>query len=70
MNFWTIYDNPDDFPGGIFVARKFENGLPTLECISGKSLENVRNAVRLASPLARVIGRLPQDDPKIVEVWI
>lgn len=30
LNTWTVYNNPNDYPGK-FVARRFLNGQPTAE---------------------------------------
>ena len=67
MNLWTIYDSPTDFPYGTFVARRFVLDQPTAEVVTGATLEEVRAKI---PPALYNIGRYPQDDPKIVEVWI
>jgi hypothetical protein len=69
---WVIYDHPTDFPDH-FVVRKWNRmgGSTTLaeglNCWQACSLEEAR---RFIPPEAINIGRLKQDDPVIVEVWI
>lgn len=63
---WTVYDNPVDMPGR-FVARKWRMDRPTAELLQDKSLVALR--AKLPNGLTR-LERSPQDDPKIVEVWI
>jgi hypothetical protein len=68
---WTVYDHPRDYPT-LFVARKFQitarGALPTTDVISDKKLEVIRNWMR-ASHLT-CLPRDPNDDAKIVEVWL
>lgn len=67
MNLWTIYDHPIDFPDK-FVARRFENSLPTSEIIITPSLDELRD--RFEENGLVCVQRHPHDDPKIIEVWI
>lgn len=63
---WTVYDRPLDFPHN-FVARKFVGIQPTESTITGNSLEEVRAGL---PPGVVKLDRAPDDDPKIVEVWL
>ena len=67
LTLWPIYDSPTDFPAGTFVARRFELDNPTPDFVTGRTLAEVRAKI---PPGLYNIGRYPQDDPKIVEVWI
>lgn len=71
---WTIYDHPKDYPNH-FVVRKwtvFEDDThiwiePDKDCFLADTLENARSLVpRGFYP----VGRMPGDDPAILEVWI
>jgi hypothetical protein len=62
----VIYKNPSDCPDK-YVARLWELGNPTMCVVIGDTLEAVRKPI----PEQYVnIGRNPNDDPVIVEVWI
>lgn len=63
---WTIYDSPIDLPGR-FVARKWVLDQPTNDLLQDKTLDGLR--AKLPRGLSR-LERSPQDDPKIVEIWI
>lgn len=63
---WVVYDNPTDLPGS-FVARKWLLDQPTTEIHQAKTLEDVRG--KLPKGLIR-LPRNPNDDPKIVELWV
>ena len=66
LDIWVIYDKPIDIPEK-FVARKFINDNPTKTMYIDDTLEGIRKKI----PAGLVnIGRYPDDDPKIVEVWI
>ena len=67
---YTVYKNPKDYPGK-FVARKFlvtaKGATPTAEVMVEDSFE----ALRKRKPWDLItMGRIPGDDPCIVEVWI
>lgn len=66
LELWTIYDKPDDFPGG-FVARKWLLDQPTSELLQNQTLEGIR--AMLPHGLM-CLPRAPEDDPRIVETWI
>ena len=66
---WVVIDNPSDFPGRQLARCHYS--LPNREAtemvIIG-SLPTIRSA--LASHGYTCIGRQPEDDPVIVEVWL
>ena len=64
--FIVIYDNPTDFEGH-FVARLFSLDQPTPFCIVNKSLDDVLKEI--PSEL-KLMPRHPQDDPKIVSIFM
>jgi len=71
LQMWTVYDHPRDFPTE-YVARMFEvdaaGARPTAMVLASISLDLLRDelAARGLTPLTRS----PDDDPKIVEVWL
>jgi hypothetical protein len=68
---WTVYERPSDFPNN-FVARLFKIGrgasLPTDTVMISASLEKIREQMQLRG--LTCLPRAPEDDPKIVEVWL
>lgn len=68
---WTIYRSPRDYPGQ-FVARRWI--VPTggdLMATNEMFTADTLNELRQLLPLGLVnIGRMPGDEPQIVEVWI
>lgn len=68
FNYWVVYENPTDFPPGTFVARKWKNYAPTLLFKKSMNYEDLR--ISLENDGFQSIGRHPQDDPAIMEVWI
>lgn len=62
----AVYKNPKDYPEK-FVARLWNTNKPTNAVIVGDTLEDVRQGI--PSSMFN-IGRLPKDDPTIVEVWV
>lgn len=72
LHMWTIYDHPKDYPDH-FIARKWSVGTKkdepeaTDEIIARATLDEVRSVLPLG---LYCIGRKPEDDPCIVEVWI
>jgi hypothetical protein len=67
LSLWTLYDHPRDFPD-CFVARRFELDRPTSHVMTAPTLEALRNAMQHLG-LVR-IERSPEDDAKIIEVWL
>jgi hypothetical protein len=70
---WTVYDHPSDFPDA-FVARRFEvaaGGFVTTETfITSPDIETLRNSLQGEFLCTDRLPRHPNDDPKIVEVWL
>jgi hypothetical protein len=66
LNIWTVYDHPLDYPNS-FVARRWAMNVPTADVIVSPSLDRVRASL---PPGLYRMNRNPNDDPKIVEVWI
>jgi len=69
---WTVYDNPNDYPGK-FVARRFDvdasGPRPSESLIIAQSLEVLRDTLQFELGLVKLM-RSPEDDPKIVETWL
>lgn len=62
----VVYNNPEDYPNK-YVARVWDVNRPTVLVAVADTLEEIREAI----PQDMYnIGRTPQDDPCIVEVWI
>ena len=64
---WMLYDHPHDYPD-YFAARKFNYDEPTSEILLFGSLEDARRGLRALG--FTCIGRHPDDDPEMVEVWL
>lgn len=64
---WAIYDHPTDYPKH-FVARKFMGTRPTRDLFGREKLDDLRQLM-IQRGLARM-ERHPDDDSKIIEVWI
>ncbi len=67
ISMWTIFDHPLEYPG-YFVARYFIMDRPTTSLILSESLDPLRDTLAAAGFV--MLARSPEDDPKIVEVWI
>lgn len=64
--FWTVYDNPTDFPGK-FICRPHSISRGTFaHHMIGDTIEEVR--AKIPRGLIQMPRRLT-DDPKIVEIW-
>lgn len=62
----TVYKHPEDYPEQ-YVARVWDVNKPTHIIALADTLEELREAI----PEGMYnLGRRPQDDPCIVEVWI
>ena len=72
LRMWTVYDHPLDYPND-FVARLFEvdasGSHPTSSIIITPDLQTMRDMLRFEMGLT-FLDRQPEDDPKIVEVWL
>lgn len=70
LRVWTIYERPSDHPDW-FVVRcskvTREGVMPSPVASLAVDLEHARQAVPEG---AVCIGRMPEDDPCIVEVWL
>lgn len=72
ITIWVIYDHPTDFPDH-FVVRQWHvlGGITTpaadLNCWQAFTLEEARRFIPAG---LTNIGRLPEDDPAILEAWI
>jgi hypothetical protein len=68
---WIVYDHPTDFPDD-YVARLWmflpPPAAPTSHIITCKNLDALRFMLEDEGFIC--IGREPDDDPKIVEVWV
>lgn len=67
---WTIYKSPADYPG-VFVVRRCrimaDQIVHDLSCLIADTLDIARAMV----PEGLInLGRMPDDDPAIVEVWV
>lgn len=67
ISMWTIFDHPPEYPA-YFVARYFIMDQPTASLMLSETLDPLRDA--LAGAGFVMLARMPDDDPKIVEVWI
>ncbi len=67
----VIYEKPSDFPNRC-VARLWDicggDGRQTEVAVVAETLDEVRSKIPFQSMYS--IGRFPEDDPYIVEVWI
>jgi hypothetical protein len=70
LEMWTIYQYPSDYPGD-FVARKQVIGAGVViqsdDMFTADTLDEIRKL--LPRGLVRMM-RHPNDDPKIIEVWM
>jgi hypothetical protein len=71
MWFYVVYRNPSDYPGLYVVRRHWvHSGGPIAEAaplIVTQSLDSARAVI--PADLYN-IGRYPEDDPAILEVWV
>jgi hypothetical protein len=70
MIMWAIYDHPLDLPNDFVVRRWSVVGgevIPEQSCFTEKTLDEARARI---PPGLFNLGRMPDDDPKIVEVWL
>jgi hypothetical protein len=70
---YVIYQHPSDFPDEFVCRRQFAGrGIVTVErelFARGPSLDSVRGQLPHGLGLF-CLGRSPQDDPCIAEVWV
>lgn len=69
---WTLYDHPIDMPDFPYVARLFEvdgdGARATTTTLWSEDLDELRASMR--SQGLTCLPRSPEDDPKIIEVWL
>ena len=66
LELWVIYKDPLDAPDK-YVVRCWVGQTPAKACFIDDTLEGVRAVIPKG---LTNIGRFPNDDPKILEVWI
>lgn len=70
-SFWTIYDRPRDYPGHIVLRRSYAGANVVMHAAECELFANVDDAREvLAGRGLDCIGRMPDDEPQIVEVWV
>lgn len=73
LELFTIYDHPRDYPDQ-FVCRRSEvtpTEIRPMEIVAaGQTLEECRDTLTRHFPGLHCLGRQPEDDPVIVEVWV
>lgn len=73
---YTVYDNPSDYPGKIVVRRHMagiceERGpVVVVDAEPMFVCDDIEQARQRLPPGLTNIGRQPNDDPVIAEVWI
>lgn len=65
---WTIYDHPLDYPEH-YIVRIWFGECPHPTAARCDTLDLARELVQTAGGVV-CLGRLPDDDPKVVESWI
>lgn len=72
LSFYVVYNHPSDFPEG-WVARRndFDMNIKEIRMTSDIYVADTLEECRAILPRGLTnIGRQPEDDPKIYEVWI
>jgi hypothetical protein len=70
LEMWTIYAHPKDYPQGYVVRRCQALAGVVAHDLHAQTAGDLQ-AARLHVPPGKVcIGRQPDDDPVIVEVWL
>jgi hypothetical protein len=68
LSMWVVYDHPLDYPDK-FVARLWVGEQPTQSIIIANDLAMIRDT--LCFEMHKVcLARNPEDDPKILEMWL
>jgi hypothetical protein len=71
LEMFVIYERPSDFPESYVVRRHVVEGAGSRACTEPLCIVPTLEAARAAIPRGVLnIGRLPEDEPEIVEVWI
>lgn len=68
MPMWVIYNRPTDFPSGTMARMWYAFPEEATDRTIEANLNELRQ--RFTSMGLVNIGRQPNDDPKILEVWI
>lgn len=66
---WVVYDHPTDYPDRL-VARYWDGTRPTATILTDHDLVSLRHKIRAEGPDLIRFMRAPEDDPKILEVWV
>jgi hypothetical protein len=69
MNQFVVYDSPADFPG-LFVVRRWEIRSGWVNACEARVANTLEAAREVVPPGMYRLPRFPDDDPKIVEVWL
>lgn len=67
---WTIYERPSDFPNDFVVRRCVASADGVKFDLEAQTAPTLEEARKLVPPFLYNIGRKPDDDPVIVEVWV
>lgn len=68
---WTVYDHPVDYPAHYVVRRSLVGaGMLTVDREPWAVTESLEAARHALPPGLTRLTRDPDDDPKIVEVWL
>lgn len=71
LNIWTMFDHPTDFPEHYVVRLSVVTAAgPNITNVTlySEDLEELREAMRAQGLVC--LERDPEDDPKIIEVWL
>lgn len=68
---FTVYDNPDDYPGEYVVRRSFVGPSMAVQDVEPLLVSDDLAEVRAAIPAGCIrLERDPFDPPAIMEVWL
>lgn len=71
LSLWTIYGNPDDYPGKHVLRESRASNGKMYMAIEPAAVVDTLEEARAAVPVGlHRMERRPADDSKIVEVWI
>jgi hypothetical protein len=68
--FWTIYENPSDYPNKYVVRECTVLGGTIVHSPEAKVCDSLDAARQQVPPWLVNIGRQPLDEPQIKEVWV
>ncbi len=70
LRMFVIYDHPKDFPGHYVVRRWLVSGANVMVSPQAQLADSLEDARKLI-PFGKVmLGRAPEDDPVIAEIWL